>query len=178
MLQNYNKWKVLQVFFEQPLAEGGLQLREISRIAKLAPTSVKNYLQELKKEQLIVEKKSRVQGYPTYFANRDDETFKLYKKTDLVFKVKQSGLLEYIYDSCLPNVIILFGSASKGEDIESSDVDIFLQAPEKKLGLKKYEKILNKEINIFFEEHINKLSKELKNNIINGIILKGYIKVF
>jgi predicted nucleotidyltransferase len=178
MLQNYNKWKVLQVFFEQPLAESGLQLREISRKTKLAPTSVKNYLQELKKEQLILEKKSRVQNYPVYFANRDEDNFKLYKKIDLIIRIKQSGLLEYIYDSCLPNTIILFGSSSRGEDTESSDIDIFLQSSEKKLNIKKHEKILNKEINLFFESKFSKLSLELKNNIINGIVLQGYLKVF
>jgi hypothetical protein len=33
-------------------------------------------------------------------------------------------------------------------------------------------------VSLFFEEHFNELSKELRNNILNGIILKGYLKVF
>ena len=104
--------------------------------------------------------------------------FKLYKRNDLILNIHQNGLLDYIYDSCLPAVIILFGSASKGEDIEESDIDIFIQSQKKKLALGKYEKILNRKISLFFEEKFNKLSKELKNNLLNGLIVKGYIKVF
>jgi len=75
-------------------------------------------------------------------------------------------------------VIVLFGSASKGEDIKDSDIDLFLQCKEKKLDMKKYEKELKRKVNIFFSDNFNKLSKELKNNIINGVILYGYLKVF
>lgn len=57
-------------------------------------------------------------------------------------------------------------------------MDLFVISKEEKLDLNKFEKKLNKEINIFFSEDFDKLSKELKNNIINGIILKGYLKVF
>lgn len=178
MLQNYNKWKVLEVFFDEPLAEGGHQLREISRKVKLAPLSVKNYLMELKSEGLILEKKNRIQGHPTYWANRENELFLLYKKTNTILKLKESGLLDYLYDSCLPQVILLFGSAARGEDTEQSDIDLFLQASPVKLNLTKYEKILKREINLFFEEDFPQLSKELKNNLLNGIILKGYLKVF
>jgi len=46
------------------------------------------------------------------------------------------------------------------------------------LNLKKYEKELKRRINIFFESNFEKLSNELKNNIINGVILSGYLKVF
>ena len=67
MLQNYNKWKVLGLFFDDPLPEGGgFQLREISRKVKIAPTSVKNYLKELETEGLILKSKHRVHGFPLY----------------------------------------------------------------------------------------------------------------
>ena len=77
----------------------------------------------------------------------------------------------------MPDVIILFGSASKGEDIEGSDIDLYLQCEEKKLDLEKYEKELKRKINLFFEKNFNKLSEELKSNIINGDKLKGYLRV-
>ena len=40
------------------------------------------------------------------------------------------------------------------------------------------EKIFSRKITPFFEENFPRLSNELKNNILNGIVLKGYIKVF
>ncbi|MBI2668575.1 nucleotidyltransferase domain-containing protein [Candidatus Woesearchaeota archaeon] len=177
MLQNYNKWQVLRVFFDRPFAEGGFQLREMSRLVKLAPTSVKNYLQELKEEGLIAERKNRV-GYPTYCAQRDNPHFKFYKKIDLLARLQSSGLLSYLQEKALPQVIILFGSAARGEDTEHSDIDLFVQAKPEKVDVEKYEKKLSRRIQVFFEPDLKTLSKELKNNIINGIILSGYVKVF
>ncbi len=125
---------------------------------------------------MIIKEKKGI--YPTYKANREGELFKEYKKSYILLVIKQTGLAGHIYDLCQPDVIVLFGSSSKGEDIETSDIDLFIQAPEKKINLSSYEKKLNRKINLFFEENFSRLSKELKNNVINGIILKGYLKVF
>ena len=174
MLQKYSRYRILQEFFDFP--KKGFHMRELSRRTKIAQTSVINHLKALVKEGLITKDKKEI--YPVFRANRESDLFKLYKKFDLIYKIYSSGLLSYLYDSCVPDVIILFGSASKGEDIEESDTDLFIQSSEKKLNLTKYEKMLNRRIALFFEEGFPKLSPELKNNILNGIVLKGYIKVF
>ena len=55
MLKKDNFDKVLEEFFNNPLPDGiGFQLREISRNIKLAPKSVKLYLDELEKVDLII----------------------------------------------------------------------------------------------------------------------------
>jgi len=174
MIQKYSRYRILQEFFDFP--RKNFQMRELSRRTEIAQPSVINHLKELLKENLIIKEKKSI--YPTFRANREDDMFKIYKKMDLLLRLKQTGLLDHIYDSCLPDTMILFGSASKGEDIEESDIDIFVQAPEKKLALEKYEKLLNRKIALFFKENFSKLSNELKNNILNGLILKGYIKIF
>ena len=174
MLQKYNRYKILQEFFNFP--RRNFHIRELSRITKITQPSMINHLNELVKENLILKEKKGL--YPTFRANRENELFKVYKKTNIIIQISQSGLLNYVYDSCLPTAIILFGSASKGEDTEESDIDLFIQASDKKLKLEKYEKILNRKINLFFKENFSKLSSELKNNILNGIMLRGYIKVF
>lgn len=178
MLQKYNRWRVLKVFFDNPLLESGLQLREISRAANIAPTSVKQYLKELAKDGLITEEKHRIHKYPVYLANRESESFRFFKKIDMQTSIRASGLLEYLENTCMPDVILLFGSASRGEDTKDSDVDIFLQCKDRKLDLQQFEKKVNRKISVFFSEDFGKLSGELKNNIINGVILKGYLKVF
>lgn len=181
MLQKYNKWKVLKPFFDDPNPMGAkFQLREISRKANLAPTSVKNYLDELSKPgrvQLIIKSKHRIYGYPVYWANRASEVFRFYKKIDMVISIRESGLLKYLVERCMPDVIVLFGSASRGEDLKDSDLDLYIQCKEIPLELGKYEKIINRKIKIFFEENFGKLSEELRNNILNGIILDGYLRV-
>jgi len=179
MLQKDNRYRILSVFFDNPSPKGiGFQLREMSRMVAIAPPSVKRYLSELEKEGLIIKAKHRIQGYPVYYANRDDENFKLLKRMDTIIRTKESGLLDYLSDSCMPDVIVLFGSASRGEDVKESDIDIFIASKEEKLNLEKFEKRLNRKISIIFGEDFSKLSKELRNNIINGVILKGYLKVF
>lgn len=179
MLQKDNRYKVLSLFFDDPLPkEIGFQLREISRKINVAAPSVKKYLNDLEKEDLILKKRHRIHDYPIYYANRDNENFKFLKKLNTLTLINESGLLGYIYETCVPEVIILFGSASLGEDTKESDLDIFILAPEKKLNLEKFEKKLNRKINPFFSENFNKLSNEFKNNITNGVKLKGYLKVF
>lgn len=151
-------------------------MRELSRRTKLAQPSVILHLKILLQERYIIKEKKGI--YPTFRANREFEKFKLLKRMDLILRIEESGLLSYLYDSCLPEAIILFGSAALGEDIEESDVDIFLGCSSQKLQLERYERQLQRRINIFFEEKFSRLSAELKNNILNGSILKGYLKVF
>ncbi len=174
MVQISSRYRILQEFMDSPTKE--FHMREISRRIKLAQPSVMNHLQALLKEKLIIKEKKDL--YPIYRANRESAIFNIYKKNHTVLTLTQSGLLDYIYNSCLPSVIILFGSASRAEDIETSDVDIFIQSSYKKLDLAIYERQLKRKIGLFFEQDFHKLSPELKNNILNGIILKGYIKVF
>ena len=95
-----------------------------------------------------------------------------------MLRIKSSGLAKFLEDNLRPNCIILFGSASQGMDNEKSDIDLFIQAKESKLNLSKYSKLLNRNINLFFEPNLKNLNKELLNNIINGEILSGYLKVF
>lgn len=179
MLQKDNRYKILRIFFDDPSPKGiGFQLREISRKVAVAPPSVKKYLNELEKGGLIVKTEHRIHGYPVYYANKDNEEFKFLKRVDVIMKIKEFGLIDYIAKSCMPDAIVLFGSASKGEDLKESDIDLFVLSDKEKIDLSQFEKKLNRKINIFFSDNFNKLSKELKNNIINGTILKGYLKVF
>ena len=151
MLQNYNKWRVLGVFFNDPLPEGGgFQLRELSRNSKLAPTSVKRYLKELKAEGLIKESKHRTQGFPLYSANRENEKYAFYKKLNTLSLVFDSGLISYLSDLCMPDAIVLFGSAARGEDILTSDLDLFMQCKERKAELQRFEKKIGRKISLFF----------------------------
>ena len=174
MVEKDSRQKILQEFFNFP--RKNFQMREISRNTGISQPSVINYLKSLVKDDLILKEKKGI--YPTYRSNRENESFKMYKKMNLIKEMHKIGLVEHIYSSCIPDVIILFGSASKGEDIEESDIDLFVKSPEKKIKLETYEKQLNRKISLFFEENFLRLNKELKNNIINGIIIKGYLKVF
>ncbi len=174
MIQKCSIWTVLREFLENPLKKR--YIRELSRKVKLASTSIKIHLNRLIKEGFVIEKKDDIFKY--YVANFDSEKFRFYKKINWLMSLNDFGLVQYLNDSCVPDAIVLFGSCAKGEDTEKSDMDIYVQSSKKKLDIEKYEKMINREIQLFFSEDINKLPKELRNNVLNGIKLDGYIKVF
>ncbi|MFH1972050.1 MAG: nucleotidyltransferase domain-containing protein [archaeon] len=174
MIQKYSRYRILEVFFRTP--RHIFHIREICRLVKLSQPTVKVHLNELVSEKLIL--KSTEGLYGGYKANRDNESFKLLKQQNTIFLLNQSGCINLIHEKIMPQTIILFGSSTKGEDIEESDIDLFVEGKEEELDLKKFEKLLNRNINILFEDDFKKLSKELKNNLINGIKLYGFLRAF
>ncbi len=176
MLQNCSTWKVAQVFFDEPAQDH--YLREISEKAGLSHTSVKKHLEDLERLGVIeVEKLERGERtYPIY-KRVENDTFKLYKKLDVQNRLVRSGLLEFIEENCIPDAIVLFGSAAHGEDIEGSDIDIYVQANDVKIDISKYEEMFNRKIQLHFKECLEEYPRELVNNIANGIVVYGYIEV-
>ena len=173
MLRDYTTYRILQVFFNYP--KGQFQLREICRILKLGMPSVRNHIRKL--EGLGFIKKEKHGVYDSYTSNRTG-IFKVYKRNDIVIRMYESGLIELLSDAFTPDSIVLFGSASRGEDIETSDIDLLIIAKEKDADVKKFERMLNRKISLHFETNASKMPKELLNNVINGIVLYGYLKVF
>lgn len=172
MLENYNTYKILRVFFDSPTKN--FQLREISRMIGIGLPSVISHIKKLEKEGFVKKEKKGVYG--SYSAKKE-EKFKLYKRNDILVRLQECGLIDFIADEVQPNVVVLFGSAARGEDIEGSDIDLFVLAKEVKLDLSRFENKLKRKIKIFFEDEIKEVPNELLNNIINGIKLYGYLKV-
>ncbi|MEK6933632.1 MAG: nucleotidyltransferase domain-containing protein [Nanoarchaeota archaeon] len=174
MLEKYNRYNVLKLFFDSPTES--FRLREISRFAKISPPSIMIYLKEFERDGLI--KKQTKRNIPFYSAMRDDPNFVIYKKISILFELNIKGLIDYLWDNLSPKAIVLYGSFAKGESIEDSDIDLFILGKKRDLEVTEFEKKLNKKIHLLFKESLKDMSNELKNNILNGIILKGYIKVF
>lgn len=173
MLQNYNRYKLLKVFLYSPTES--FRLREMSRISSISPVSVMNYLKEFEHEGLI--KRYEKRGIPFYQAERDNEDFKLYKKISIIYELNHSGLVSYLWEKLSPESIILYGSYAKGESVEESDIDIHIIGKERDIDIKEFEGKLGKSIHLMFSANVKKIPTELMNNLINGIILKGYLKV-
>lgn len=174
MLEKYNRYQILKVFMDSPNEKFGL--RETARLSKVSPPSVMAYLKEFEAENLI--KKEIKRKIPFYSANRDNPNFILYKKISILFELNKTGAIDYMWEKTAPEAIVLYGSFAKGESIEDSDIDLFILGKEKRINLTEFEKKLGKKIHVLYENSLGNVSKELRNNILNGIILKGYIKVF
>ena len=162
--------RVLKLLFNYPLR--GFHVREISRLLKISPPAISKAIKQLEKENLISISKKFLYEIK---ANLENQEFRNMKRVHNLKSIYDSGLFSYLKESSPLGAIILFGSYSRGDDTEKSDIDIAIEGKDKKLILEEYEKKLNRRINIEFIEFRN-ISKELKDNIINGIILSGYIK--
>ena len=174
MLEKYNRYKVLKIFLDSPTES--FRIRELSRLSRISPPSLMNYLKEFEKQGLVRRYEKR--GIPFYKAECDNERFKFYKKLSILFELESCGLVVFLWDSLSPDAIILYGSYAKGESVEGSDIDLLVVSKEKPADLEKFEKKLGKKIHLLFQENVKAIPKELKNNVINGIVLKGYLKLF
>ena len=166
-------WKVFEIFVDEPLKIH--YIKEISRKINLAPTSVKKHIQDLENQKIIIKKQG--ERFIGHISNRDNEYFLFYKKIFNLIKIKESKLTEYIIKTLNPKTIILYGSYSIGEDVETSDIDIaIISNIKKQLDFEKYEKILNRKIHVLIEKDLKKIQKAIKIKITNGENLYGYLE--
>ena len=170
------KQKIKEYYFVNPNAK--LRVREIEKFLKLPLPSVIRYCKELQSEGILTIIKTG--NVIFYTGDRADKNFLIEKKLFNIKSIYDSGLIEFLKIELSNPVIILFGSYSKGEDTETSDIDLYLETPSKKeISLEKFEKILIRKIQVFRYKNIREIKNtNLSNNIVNGIIVNNYIEVF
>ena len=170
MIEKSTIQKVLEIFFDNPSKE--FHLRELSRLLKLSMPTIISTTDVLSNEKLITKAKGKV--ITKVSANRENVDFARHKRLYNLEKIYASGIIDYlsnIYNH--PKNIILFGSFSRGDDVESSDIDIAISTNKKlSMNLANYEKILKRDVNIH-EINLDKVSNEFKANLANGIVLEG-----
>ena len=164
---------ILEVFFENPTKN--FQIRGIAKSLNIPKTTVSYQVGKFLKEKIIVKDDKGV--FPRFRANESSENYRFLKKQESVKSIMESGLLNYIEKELNPRCIILFGSFAKGEHDAGSDVDIFVQARESRVDIARFEKKLRHKVNLLFEPNIDSLSPELLNNIVNGVMLRGFLKI-
>lgn len=176
MLQKSSKDRTIEVFFANPTKKH--YLMGISRTIGLAHTSVKKNLDRLVRLELVTEfiEKKGDRKFPIYQANLNNKTFKKYKTIYNLSAVLQSKLIDFIEEKLMPKSIVLFGSYQRGEDIESSDIDLFIECKKEELDVSQFEKKLGRKIELHFNDNFSSYPKELKNNIINGRVLSGFLE--
>ena len=176
-MKNKNiKQIIIDYFFINPTAK--LRVREMERILKLPLPSIIRYCRELEKEKILsIIKTGSVMFYT---ADRTSEKYLLEKRLYNIKTMYESGTVEYIKRELSNPAIVLFGSYAKGEDTEESDIDMYLETLSKRdLNLKKFEKTLKRKIQIFRHKNLKEIQNpHLENNIINGILLNGFVEVF
>ena len=170
MIQKCSAMSVLEVFFREPTTTHFI--REVGRKINLAQTSTRNHIRNLEKDNLIVKSKSK--PFDGFIANRENERFIFCKQAYNFYSLYE--LRNVLVKSLYPQALIIFGSYSRGEDVEESDIDIFvLSKIKKEINLQKFEKILNRKINLLFANSLGKLDKSVKDGVLNGWVIYGGI---
>jgi len=176
MIRKNIKETIEEYFFLNPTSK--LRVRQIEKALKLPLPSVIRYCKELEEEGTLTTIKTG--NIVFYTADRANEKFLLGKKIFNIRQIYKSGLVEYLKQELSNPVIVLFGSYAKGEDIETGDIDMYVETHSKKeISLDEFERRLQRKIQVFRHRSITEIkNKHLANNIINGIILNNYIEVF
>lgn len=170
---NVNEFKVLGLFFKFP--EKRFHVREIARLTGLSAPGILKILCRLCKKNLLEVKKTIVVSEVS--AKRGEEFIHL-KRLHNLLSLYECGVVGFLEDAFEePEAIIVFGSFSRGEDLSDSDVDIAVVTSfEKKLDLKKFERHLHRRI-VLHEISLSRCTKEFLNNLCNGIVLSGYLRL-
>jgi len=153
-----------------------LSQREIAKLLKVSPTAVSNSIKKLRENDLIKVEKTKTINFISF--NRDGQRAVEMKRVENLKNLYTYGLSDYLEEELAGATIILFGSYSMGEDTNTSDIDIaVIERKNKMLDIEKFEKILNRKININFYNSWKDIHKHLKNNILNGITLHGSVEL-
>ena len=167
-----NKQKLLKIIFENPTTK--FHLRELARKTKLMPNTIINISNKLLKEKLKIKQKRK--HLVEISANIENKNFIIQKKLFNLQQIYSSEIIEFLKQEYSPKLISVIGSYSKGEDIETSDIDIVLiTTNEKRQELIKFEKKLSRKIHLLLTDY-KKISKEFYTNLINGLVLYGFIE--
>ena len=162
-----------------------LNQRGVARMLRVSPTAIAKSVQGMEKEGFVNVKKSETMNLLSIELNRDSKRAIELKRVENLKMVYESGLSDFLFDEFPGCAIILFGSYSRGEDVwtgeneeNRSDIDIaIIGSKEKNIELTRFDKILERAILINFYPSFKEIHKNLKDNILNGIILTGGVEL-
>ena len=152
--------------------------RALALALNVSPTAIAKSLKGLAKEGLVKVEKDRDSGRLSIQLNKDNPLVFSLKRAENLRFIYESGLAEFLGDAFPGSAIVLFGSYSFGEDTVTSDIDIaVIGSREKEVGLGRFSKLLEREVRLNFYESLGSINKNLKESIVNGIVLKGAIRL-
>lgn len=149
---------------------------EVANGVKASPPAVSKSLPALFAKGLI--KVEREYGRLMVSLDRESRRaleMKMVENLRMIFISDVITFLEALFPG---SAIIIFGSYSRGEDIAKSDIDIaIIGSNAKNVVLEPFENALGKEISLHFYRSFKGIEKELKENILSGILLAGRIEL-
>ncbi len=152
-----------------------ISVREYARLVKISPPTASKLLKELTKEEYL---QQRVERKHLFFTlNIENEV--AIDLCRLYWKQKLHKLSQEFQAKLTGATGILFGSLAKAEAKSDSDIDLAIFTSENKaIDLKPFEKSLGRKISLYWFKSFSDVKNEhLRNNILNGVILFGKLKL-
>ncbi len=164
---------ILKLFFENPTREWHFE--EILGEAGVARSKADRWLKKFTREGLV--KKVKEKGkMPYYISNYDSPAYQNRKKLFALNMLYESGFLNQLSALKKAKTVIIFGSFSRSDWYEGSDIDLFIYGDPEGLSVAKYELKLHRDIQLFVCHSTGDLKKfgtGFIRNIIKGNLVKG-----
>ena len=163
----FKGFKVLEYFLLNPMEKASI--RGLARKLKVSTLTSKNYCDLLERSGFLLSQ--RIGIAKLFWLRNDNSVAKRWKSAYMLQYLSEMGL-----EKAINNPFYIYGSIARGDYSGNSDIDIFVECKKKELNLEKLEKKLRRKIELHFNERFISYPKELKNNIINGIVLSGFLE--
>jgi DNA-binding MarR family transcriptional regulator len=171
MFDSRNKRLIAETVLMNPDKE--YYVRELAEEVGVAPSTVSRVVDDLE-EMGVVELEKDLK---TEIRASKTDRFRDLKRSFNLWKLAETDLIEKIQEEAVPEAIILFGSYSRGEDSDGSDVDIaVVNGTEKDLELSSYREELGRKVNVHFVEK-DEVSENFLETLANGTVLRGYLEI-
>jgi predicted nucleotidyltransferase len=154
-----------------------LNARRIANFLEVSQPAVAKALPLLKELELITLDQDKESKRWSIEFNRDNKDALGLKRADNLKQLYDSGFVKWVWDNFPGATVILFGSYALGEDTRMSDIDIAVIGSEKKETDERFDKLLERTININYYKSFKSINHLLLSNILNGITLKGAVNL-
>lgn len=142
--RKFKGWAVLEYF----LSEGDrTYLKELSRTLGISPRTAQTYLQLYETAGLLEKEKA---GNAIFYSLASNAVTKELKKAYLLLKISPC-INRFVAENPQLSNVTLYGSAARGEQDRSSDIDLLVISPSKGMnlsGLSQLEKELGLEVKL------------------------------
>lgn len=165
--------QLLELFYNEPTRHW--HFNEIVKTIKISQDRAAHWLKKFQKEELI--KRIKERGKMPYFTgNVENPEYQSRKRIYAMQMLHKSGLLNYLSEIKNVHSVILFGSMTRWDWHKESDIDLFIYGRKQELNFNPFERILHREIQIFYahdRKDFEKMGEGLIKNIILGEKIQG-----
>jgi len=179
------KWISIHPVVLSMIASLGLTVKSSDIQCEKLEAASKHYLERMGLFRFLnIESEIVIKEHEPAGRFMENQFFKQLKIAFSIKKIQDSQILQQL-DEKIPAIssITLYGSTAQGKDDEKSDIDLLIIGQKIKIDVSKYEKKINKEINLLimkwseWRQHANQDKPFYREIVKDGIALLGDIPV-